>query len=163
MIDIICFKNDYFDLGFSKIYNFNELNVKIAEKDSRNFFEDKKVDIIVGLENVHKDDNLHYRSSGLNQVTAKLANKNGIAIGFSFNNVLNSNDISKTLGRMMLNVRLCRKYKVKMMVGSFATNKYEMRQAKDLLSFAAILGMSNKEIKEALNFKKKEKQIEIIK
>jgi len=41
-----------------------------------------------------------------------------------------------------------------MVFGSFAKNKYEMRNAKDLFSLCKVLGMTGGEAKEALNYKK---------
>ena len=81
----------------------------------------------------------------------KLAKKNNIAIGFSFNEILKSKEKSKLIGRMMQNIKLCRKYKVKMVFASFAKNKFEMRAVKDLLSFCRVLGMTPREAKSALN------------
>ena len=161
MIDIINFTGEKFDLGFSKVYHLSEFNIKSG--DVRKLVNNKNLDIIVSSEKLAEKDSLHYRNSGLNQVTCKLAKQNKIAVAFSFNDILKSNDKAKLLGRMMLNVKLCRKYKVKTVVASFATNKYEMRSSHDLLSFAEIIGMTPKEAKEALNFKKKEDDIKLIK
>ena len=152
MIDVVRFKGVYPELGFSKIYNFEEFNIK--EGSERKFFEDKKVDIILSPEKGSTKDNLHFRNAGLNQVLCKLAKKNNIALGFSFNEILNASNLQDVLGRMKQNVKLCRKYKVKMVFASFAKDKFEMRGAYDLLSFARILGMEPGEAKQALNFKK---------
>ena len=51
------------------------------------------------------------------------------------------------MGRIMQNIRLCRKYNVSMVFASFAEAKWEMRSAKDLMSFAVLLGMTPKEAK----------------
>ena len=63
----------------------------------------------------------------------------------------------------MQNIRLCRKYKVKMVLASFATDKFEMRDARDLISFGVCLGMNPGEAKKALNFSKRKPDITIIK
>lgn len=152
MIDIVNFEGEKFNLGFSKIYNSKEFNIKKGSE--RKFFEDKGIDVVLSPEKDIEKDNLNSRNSGLNQVLCKLSNKNNIAIGFSFNEIIHSKNISNTLGRMMQNVRLCRKYKVKMIFASFANNKYEMRGAHDLLSFARVIGMLPGEANAALNFKK---------
>lgn len=152
MIDIVNFEGETFDLDFFKIYNVKEFNIK--EGSDRKFFEDKNVDIVLSPEKGIEKDSLNSRNSGLNQVLCKFANKNSIAIGFSFNEILHSKNIPNTLGRMMQNVRLCRKYNVKIVFASFAKNKYEMRGAHDLLSFARIIGMLPGEANAALNFKK---------
>jgi RNase P/RNase MRP subunit p30 len=76
---------------------------------------------------------------------------------------MNSDTKELVLGRIMQNVFLCRKYKVKMVLGSFARKENEIKNEKELMSFGNIIGMNGKEVKEGLNFKKKEKNIRIIK
>ncbi len=161
MIDIVNFQGEKFNLGFSKVYHVSEFNIKSG--DVRTLVNNKNLDILVSSEKIIEKDSLHYRNSGLNQVTCKIAKQNKIAIAFSFNDILKNNDKAKLLGRMMLNVKLCRKYKVNMVIASFANNKYEMRSSHDLLSFAQVIGMTALEAKQSLNFKKKEDDIKLIK
>ena len=54
------------------------------------------------------------------------------------------------MGRMMQNVKLCKKYKVNMVISSFATSKFELKSPSDLISFGIILGMTPKEAKESI-------------
>src|SRR3989344_2945509 len=93
-------------------------------KINRSAVENKSVDILINPERNSEEDFMHYRNSGLNQVLCKLAKKNDVAIGFNFNYVLNSEGIlrSKILGRMMQNVKLCQKYKVKMVIINLKEN-----------------------------------------
>lgn len=116
---------------------------------NRKALENKSVDILLSPEKATYKDSLHHRNSGLDQVLCALASRNGIAIGFSFNEILNARSRYKTLGRMMQNVRLCRKYKVRMVFATFARNKWELRSKSDLESFAKVLGMTGKEAKES--------------
>lgn len=140
--------------GFEKFYPvsfacFDDLRkikkdlifVKADKNNLRKIFENDKVDVVVGLESVFKDDNLHYRNSGLNQVLCKLANKNKISVGFSFADVLNGKDRSKVIGRMIQNVSLCRKYKLNIVLGSFAEDNYGLRLRKDLEAFGRLVGI----------------------
>ena len=117
-------------------------------KINRSAVENKSLDILISPERNSEEDFMHYRNSGLNQVLCKLAKKNNIAIGFNFNYVLNSEGIlrSKILGRMIQNVKLCRKYKVKMIIINLKENPYEVRAISDLKSFGICLGMHQKEI-----------------
>ena len=166
MIDIVCFIGERFELGFSKVHHVNELNIIFGgdENTNKKALENKKTDILVSPERNAKKDNLHFRDSGLNQVLCKIAADNKVAIGFSFSDILNSKERNVLLGRMRQNVELCRKYKIKMVLASFARNKYEQRNPRDLESLARVLGMNEKEIKEALNFKKKEiNEVKLIK
>jgi len=136
-------------LGFKKVYYFKELKIENGERKN---FEDKNVDIITGLEKEKRADHMKYRSSGLNHVLCKLAKENKIKIAFSFSDVLKSKGMlrGQVIGRMMQNVKLCRKYRVKMIICSFAENKYEMKNVKDLIAFGRVVGMSPGESKKAL-------------
>lgn len=109
---------------------------------NRKAVENKKVDILLSPEKESKRDFMFSRNSGLNQVLCKLAAKNDVAIGFNFSDLLNCSgkERSKTLGRMRQNVRLCKKYKVKIIFSSFAKNKYELRSSEFLKVFERILG-----------------------
>ncbi len=120
-------------------------------KFNREILESKKVHILLSPEKYKKEDFLHHRASGLNQVLCKLAKKNRIAIGISFNDILNSKERKKLLGRIAQNIKLCRKYKVRMIFASFAKSKYEMRPAKDMINFVQTLGMTPKEALNSLN------------
>ena len=143
MIDIRLFDSKE-NFGFSKVYTIkiirikkanelkkldNELNIVEGGMFNRKILENRKVDVLVSPEKIAKNDYLHYRNSGLNHVLCKLAKKNNIAIGLNFNDVLHSKgeERARLLGRMMQNVRLCRKYRIMMIFASFARNFYDMR------------------------------------
>ena len=140
----------YIDLIDSK--DMNELKRKIARKEGlaavkankallRGIFENKLVDIVTGLENIEDKDDLHYRKSGLDHILCNLANKHGISVGFSFADFLNAKDKGKIIGRMMQNAMLCKKYKVNIIIASFASDKYGMRIARDLEVFGRVIGI----------------------
>ena len=157
MIDIVDFDIKEIILGFSRIYIFKDFNIALGGDDKKNraIVENKEVDIFLSPEKSRKKDFMFYRDSGLNQVLLNLAYKNKIAIGFNFHDVLISDDRKSILGKMMQNVRLCRKYHVSMVIISGATNELETRAPKDLLSFGISLGMVPLEAKTALCFEKK--------
>lgn len=139
-------------LGFSRIFfkeDFDKLGI-VVSKDydtDRKLVERKKVKILVDVHANNSRDNLHYRSSGLNQVICKLMNKDNVALGISLESVKDG----VILGRVKQNIKLCRKYKVKMKFFSFAKSKYEMRAREDIISFLRTIGMNGKEAKDALN------------
>ena len=158
MIDIIDF--DYQGkekFGFSRFYHFNDFKIVIGGDDNKNrkAVENKNVDILLSPEKIRKDDFMHSRNSGLNQVLCKSAKKNNVAIGFNFRDVLKSKERWLLLGKMMQNVALCRKYKVEMVVISGAENESELKSAMDLFSFAQAIGMTPGEAKRVLNFEKR--------
>ncbi len=183
MKDFILFENPKYNFGFSKFEKVNLISVKnvkdlrkaiskcqglvvVKVNDSkilRSALEDKRVDVIIGQEELEVKDSVHQRRSGLNQVLCKLAKDNNIAIGFSFNSILNAYDRPRMIGRIMQNIKLCRKYKVRMVFATFAEGNFGLRSAKDLLRFGDVLGMSTSESKKALNFERKEdKTVKII-
>ncbi|MAG07983.1 hypothetical protein CMO89_00775 [Candidatus Woesearchaeota archaeon] len=115
--------------------------VKSSDKD-RNAIERNKDFILYGLESGARRDFIHHRA-GLNQVISKLAYKNNVKIAFSFSDILNSEGAERAniIGRMMHNIRMCRKYKVKTFIASFAEEPFQIRSAHDLMAFGKILGM----------------------
>ncbi len=113
---------------------------------NRKVLSSKYVDMLLDPHLGNRRDFVHHRNSGLNQVLCKLAKDNDIAIGFSLSSVLRSKEKGKYIGRMMQNIRLCRKYKVKMVIGSFAENKNEIRGLQDIQAFFKVIGMTGKEV-----------------
>jgi len=163
MMDIVAFNGEMLELGYSKVYHASDFNIVFGgPKINRKAVEDKKVDMLVSPERGSGRDSLTQRDSGLNQVLCTLARKNQVAIGFSFSDILNAKYRTSLLGKIMQNIRLCRKYKVKMVFASFANTKFEMRNANDMLAFCRVLGMDGSEANEALNFKKKDPLVKIV-
>jgi len=112
-----------------------------SEDMLRFVLEKTDVDIVYGVESIHPKDSLHYVRGGLDQILCKIAAEKSKTIAFSFAEVLNSSARGKLLGRMMFNIKLCKKYNVPMMLCSFAACKEEMRSAKDLQALGRVLGM----------------------
>lgn len=129
------------------------LVAKSSDKD-RYFIESKKIRLIYGFEETPKKDYLHQRASGLNHYICELANKNNVTVGFSYSSLFNKNLIfaSAIIGRMMQNIKLCQKYKVKIAAGSFSDNPFEMRAPHDIASLFAMLGMCWKKVNDPLMF-----------
>lgn len=132
--------------------NFKVDALIVSDKGTRKNFENKNIKMLFDLENVPGRDALHQRKSGLNHILAKIAFEKKKIIGFNFSNILNSDDEKRALllGRMRQNVKLCRKYDVKMFLGSFASDPYELRGKYELRAFGAMIGMTPKEIKDSL-------------
>ena len=120
-----------------------------TDEINRKVVESKNTDILMSPEKKRYKDFMKSRNSGLNQVLCKLAFQNKVAIGFNFNEVLLLKDFERAdlLGRMMFNVKLCNKYKVKMIVCNSIKNNEEIRSESDLESFARVLGMKNFSVK----------------
>lgn len=106
-----------------------------SEELLRFALEKTKVDIVYGMEKINPRDSVHYVRGGLDQITCKIAAAERKTMGFSFSEILNSSNKGKLLARMILNVKLCKKYKVKMLFSNFSLSLEEMRSAKDLAKF----------------------------
>jgi len=122
-----------------------------AVEDNRLAFEKSKPDLVFAIEEVQPRDFMHQRGSGLNHIMCRFAKENNVKIGFSFNSILNSSAMSRAqiIGRMQQNIMLCRKYKCRMVIASFAKDPYEMRSSKDLMAFFTEIGMHQKEAKDS--------------
>lgn len=124
------------------------LTVAKAESEEllRYLLEKTPVDIVYSIESINPKDSMHFPRGGLDQVTCKIAAKEGKIIGFSFSELLNY-DLKKRallMNRIRFNNKLCKKYKVKTYFGNFSSKKFEMRSAKDLKAFYSVLGVSTK-------------------
>ena len=127
-----------------------DLVIVKSRGDDREIFERSKPDMIFAIEEKQKRDYMHQKGSGLNDVLSKLAVKNKIILGYSFNSILLSKKKKeKIMGKMMQNIELCRKYKIKMCAASFAKKPYQMRAYHDLVAFFVNLGMHPREAKNA--------------
>lgn len=113
----------------------DNLNRKILEK--------QEIDILL-LNQSNRHDKSKQRDSGFNQVMARIAKKKNVAIGINLDEILSANNLSnavtraKILARVIQNVKLCKKYKLKM---KFISEKGNGRNIHDLKSLGLILGM----------------------
>ena len=139
-------------LGFEKLVfkeEFSKIGLFISEDPDKNrkLIEGKKIKILANPHVNSLNDSLHHRSSGLNQVMCRLMHENDIALGVSLNSLYDP----VLLGRFKQNIKLCRKYKVRILFFTFAESKYELRGREDMLGFLRAIGMTGKEAKNALN------------
>ncbi len=123
------------------------LVVKSSNND-RSFIESNRINLIYGLEETYKRDFLHQRASGLNHILCELVRKNKVIIGFSYSSLLNKSSLntptsSLIMGRMMQNIKLCKKYKCAMTVASFTENPFELRSPYDVRSLFRLMGMTD--------------------
>ncbi len=166
--DIVNERNDFYQrLGFDEIIVIGE-DAYLAEDEhdvSRNrddyeliladghwAFEDKRVDIIYNLEDAEREDFMHHRASGMNHVLAKQAAQDDIKVAFNFSLLYDQEMRDVILGRMMQNVKLCRKFDVDMVIASFADHPQEMRAPMELRGFGETIGMHPEEAKQAVDW-----------
>lgn len=143
------------DFVFIREENKKELLKKIKKAKKKNLLtiyqpsseellrfalEKTPVNMVVGMEKINPKDSVHFVRSGLDPVLCKITHDQKKIIAFSFNDILKAKDKGKLMGRTMFNIKLCRKYKVKIYFGSFAASKFEIRSARDLETFLRLLG-----------------------
>ncbi len=124
----------------SKINRDIKVIVKAGSDEfNRKIVESSKVNFIVDFEFNPGRDRLKERSSGLNQVLCKILRARDVWVGIDIRRIIGLSDKDKILilGRLMQNIKLCNKYKVKMV--AFNSGNISDR---DLLSFLLSLGMS---------------------
>lgn len=127
----------------------------------------KNVDVLVvhgGSENVNraavenpKVDILNHpsfdRSSGLNQVLAKAAADNEVAIGLNMRPLLHSRGSRRIrlLSDLRANIDLARKYDVPLVLSSDAVSCYDLRPPREMLALAELFGLEESEAIDALS------------
>jgi len=102
----------------------DELNRKVAEKIPIKI-------LLIPLEN--RKDFLKQKNSGLNQVLAKIMKKKEIRLGISVDEIIESKEKEKILGRLKQNIFLCKKENLNI---SFIEqkNKRSLQELKSILS-----------------------------
>jgi len=111
---------------------------------NRKVFENKDVNIIIGLEFHNRKSKLKQRDSGLNEIHCKLAKQNNIKIGIDLNKLKKQDKKNKAiiLSRIIQNIRLCKRTKTHII--------FIPKQSKqDTLSFFITLKGSTQQAKSA--------------
>ncbi len=118
-----------------------------SDVDNRSIVESLKPDVLYSAEGSRSKDFIHQRASGLNHIIADIAKSKGVIVGFNFSELLKDNNLGLRIGRIMQNILLARKFKLKVCVASFAHHPFEMRSFQDLKAFFETVGMSDSESK----------------
>jgi RNase P/RNase MRP subunit p30 len=95
-----------------------EVVVDAGDDDfNRKIFEIKDVDMVVGLE-INGNDRLKQRDSGMNEVIAKLAKSNNIAVGVDVSRIkrLSALEKGKALSRVRQNIGLCKRTRARITI-----------------------------------------------
>ena len=136
--------------NIGKAMQHSKLLIAKSSDNNRFLIESKKINLIYGFEETNRKDYLSQRASGLNHIMCELARKNNVVIGFCYSS-LNKSHSSLLIGRIMQNINLCNKYKVKQVIASFSDNPFALRAPNDLISLFAVFGMDVKTAEEALS------------
>lgn len=108
--------------------------------------ETPQVDILTHPENKRND-------SGLNQVLAKLAAENNVAIEINFREILLATKRTRSMieKSMTQNIRLTKKFHAPIIVSSGAISHWELRGPLTLVSMASQLGLDLKDAKDCVS------------
>lgn len=93
------------------------------------------------------------RSSGLNQVLAKAAAENGVAIGITLRPLLHTRGSRRIrlLSDLKANLDLARKYDVSLVLCSDAMSCFDLRSPMEMLALAEVCGLEEEEALEAIS------------
>ncbi len=119
----------------------NKIVLQRAEEDPLPVLRTGKINGLLGLEKTR-----------INQVHCKLAVENNVAFCFGLSSLL---DRPKAVDWLHRNSRLINKYKVPLILGSFARTPYEMRSYHDLTGLFITLGIDKGIVKKGFEFLEK--------
>ena len=154
VINLISKKKVLSQIQLAKQKGMKTIAKPTTEDMLRFLLEKTQIDIVFGLESIHPKEHYHYLRGGLDQILAKIAHDKEKIIGFSFEEVLISKKPSQILGRMMHNIKMCKKFKVQTIFSTFATSNERFRSVNDLASLWEILGGSELEKMDSFEVKK---------
>jgi RNase P/RNase MRP subunit p30 len=127
-------------------------NAKVVfAKGEQNNVENKQMRFLYGFETLEQKDSLHYRRSGINQVVAASMKQKEKVLVLDMEKILRSREPEQMLGRMQLNLELARKYKLNLIICSFATVPENLRAQEEYAALIRTLGFQE-EAKKAVNF-----------
>ncbi len=111
----------------------------------------KFVDILAHPERGRKD-------SGFDYIMAKIAKKNNVAIELNFRSFLAENGLGqiRVMEHFKNNIKLARKYGVKLIITTGAKSIYDIRSPREIYAFFEYIGMSREELLKAMIYNPKE-------
>ncbi len=128
-----------------KLKKENKPVILLSQDDefNRKALEIRGLKILLINENLNQKDYMKQRSSGLNEILAKICADKKIEVGINIDEIVKKTDANKakSLARLAQNIKLCKRTKTKL---TFITNKDYDLQA--LASILLTLGASNEQI-----------------
>ena len=121
---------------------------------NRRVVESLRVDYLVSPERGDKVDSLKQRDSGINHVVAKIAKEKGVVIIVDFGEVAGLKGKARALriGRLIQNVKICRKVGCKLKIASLGSGKKDVVDELARKAFGFGLGMSSAQVADAVRF-----------
>lgn len=108
--------------------------VKAAGETDLHTLEHFPPTMMYGFEFSERKDFMHHRNSGMNHMHAAMMAEKNVIYGFPVAALINAEEKLKgeIVGRLRQNLELAKKYKVKVVLASFATDPIDMRNGKDV-------------------------------
>lgn len=121
---------------------------------NRRAIEKLKIDYLVSPERGLKKDSLKQKDSGINHVLAKEACKKNISIVIDMGDLYNLEDFEKIkrIGRMIQNIKICRKYKCNIKIASLSKLKEGIFDKISRIAIGKSLGMSSSQLRGCVSF-----------
>ena len=104
---------------------------EIVARGAQGIYDDRRVKYVIGFESSRREDFIHHRNSGLNQVFIQAAIKTGKTILVDVSQLL-AGEQDVVLGRVLQNNMFFRKYKPDVLVVSGAREALDMRAPRDM-------------------------------
>jgi len=121
-----------------KVQKFQKNYQEFLTLGYRNAFEHKKIKYLIP-DTEHSKDHTHYRNSGMDQITAKIAKQKNKTIIFDFSQLLKTKNKQLEMGRWLQNARILKKYTAQFEICSFAKQPEQLRLASDLKAMKRVL------------------------
>ena len=143
MENFVHISDNSFEKARAKIKKNENKNILFSSEDdelNRKILEKENISILL-LSQSGKKDFQKQRNSGFNHVLAKIAKKKNIIIGINFDEITESNGKQKAeiLSRIIQNIKLCNKNKLKMNFISLKSGN--QRNIYNLKALGLVLGM----------------------
>ena len=108
----------------------------------RYILENKKIAAVCSIEEESLKDFMHSRNSNLNNIFCEIARKNNIGYAISISSILSAKNKISLLGKILQNIKLCKKHNVKIYILNDSN-----KNPKDLEAFSRFLSISGEIIK----------------
>jgi len=131
--------------GLKQRFKVKDIDFRVLKSNNpeiiRKCIEQKKADVIYGLEFHSRKDYMKQLDSGFNQILARFAHENEVMMAFSYSDLLqlDLNNRLKVLPRLMQNIKLYEKYKVSYDFFSFSNNPMLLRSRNNVEAFKRVL------------------------
>lgn len=121
---------------------------------NRRAVETLKIDYLVSPEKNAGRDSLKQRDSGINHVVAKMAREKGISIVVDWSELekLKGKEKALRLGKLIQNVKICKKAGCKIKIASLAKDEKGIVDKKARIAFGVSLGMSSVQARDSTIF-----------